>query len=109
MMGAIITKLPIEDTPLGARIVAVADVYDALTTDCPYRKAFSPLQAQHEILANASTHFDPNVVKAFNEIFPYLENGKAVSYLWNNLIKVLILAGNSLAITLMIKKKWCNL
>lgn len=70
-----------EDIPLGARIIAVADVYDALTTDRPYRKAFSPLQAQHEILANASTHFDPNVVKAFNEIFSYLGNEKAVSYL----------------------------
>ncbi|MFO7568684.1 MAG: HD domain-containing protein [Smithellaceae bacterium] len=61
------------DIPLGARIIAVADVYDALTTDRPYRKAFSSLQAKQEILSNAGTHFDPDVVKAFNAIFPYLE------------------------------------
>lgn len=62
-----------EDIPLGARIIAVADVYDALTTDRPYRKAFSSLQAKQEINANSQTHFDPRVVAAFNAIFPYLE------------------------------------
>ena len=62
-----------EDIPLGARIIAVADVYDALTTDRPYRKAFSSIQAKQEILANSGTHFDPQVVVAFNQIFPYIE------------------------------------
>jgi putative nucleotidyltransferase with HDIG domain len=62
-----------EDIPLGARIIAVADVYDALTTDRPYRKAFSSLQAKQEILGNSGTHFDPQVVTAFGRIFPYLE------------------------------------
>ena len=62
-----------EDIPLGARIIAVADVYDALTTDRPYRKAFSSLQAKQEIIANSGTHFDPAVVKAFVAIFPYIE------------------------------------
>jgi len=62
-----------EDIPLGARIIAVADVYDALTTDRPYRKAFSPLQAKQEILAGAGTQFDPEVVGAFTAIFPYIE------------------------------------
>ncbi|NLN39869.1 MAG: HD domain-containing protein, partial [Smithella sp.] len=62
-----------EDIPLGARIIAVADVYDALTTDRPYRKAFSPLQAKQEIVSNSGTHFDPQVVAAFIQIFPYLE------------------------------------
>ena len=62
-----------EDIPLGARIIAVADVYDALTTDRPYRKAFSPLQAKQEIVSNSGTHFDPQVVSAFIQIFPYLE------------------------------------
>ncbi len=62
-----------DDIPLGARIIAVADVYDALTTDRPYRKAFSTLQAKQEIQANSGTHFDPQVVSAFNAIFPYIE------------------------------------
>jgi putative nucleotidyltransferase with HDIG domain len=62
-----------EDIPLGARIIAVADVFDALTTDRPYRKAFSSLQARQEIMTNAGTHFDPNVVNAFCEVFPFVE------------------------------------
>jgi putative nucleotidyltransferase with HDIG domain len=62
-----------ENIPLGARIIAVADVYDALTTDRPYRKAFGPLQAKQEIVSNSGTHFDPQVVSAFIQIFPYLE------------------------------------
>ena len=62
-----------ENIPLGARIIAVADVYDALTTDRPYRKAFGPLQAKQEIVSNSGTHFDPQVVAAFIQIFPYLE------------------------------------
>ncbi|MHB8136927.1 MAG: HD-GYP domain-containing protein [Smithellaceae bacterium] len=68
-----------EDIPLGARIIAVADVYDALTTDRPYRKAFSSLQAKQEILANSGTHFDPQVVKAFSQIFSYLETENYLS------------------------------
>ncbi|MDD4356567.1 MAG: HD domain-containing protein [Smithellaceae bacterium] len=68
-----------EDIPLGARIIAVADVYDALTTDRPYRKAFTSLQAKQEILANSGTHFDPQVVKAFIAIFPFLETENYLS------------------------------
>jgi putative nucleotidyltransferase with HDIG domain len=63
-----------ENIPMGARIIAVADVYDALTTDRPYRTAFSPLQAKQEILNNSGTHFDPKIVAAFDSIFPYIEN-----------------------------------
>jgi len=68
-----------DDIPLGARIIAVADVYDALTTDRPYRKAFSSLQAKQEIIANSGSHFDPQVVVAFNQIFPYLETENYLS------------------------------
>ena len=66
-------KTASDDIPRGAKIIAVADVYDALTTDRPYRKAFSPLQAKQEILANSGTDFDPKVVEAFNQIFSYIE------------------------------------
>jgi putative nucleotidyltransferase with HDIG domain len=65
-------KAASNDIPLGARIIAVADVYDALTTDRPYRKAFSTLKARQEIIANSGSHFDPKVVTAFCYIFPYL-------------------------------------
>jgi HD-GYP domain-containing protein (c-di-GMP phosphodiesterase class II) len=57
-----------------AKIVAVADVYDALTSDRPYRKAMSPNDAVEYIMANGQTQFDYEVVKAFSKsIVPYPE------------------------------------
>lgn len=53
-----------EAIPLAARIVAVADTYDAMTTARPYRAAATPGEAIAEILAEAGTQFDPAVVKA---------------------------------------------
>jgi response regulator RpfG family c-di-GMP phosphodiesterase len=58
-----------EEIPLPARIVAVADVFDALTSKRPYRKAISPQSAKATMLAEAGTHFDPAVVAAFREGF----------------------------------------
>ena len=51
--------------PLGSRIIAVADSYDALTTDRPYRKARTRQQAVDELLACAQSQFDPRVLAAF--------------------------------------------
>jgi putative nucleotidyltransferase with HDIG domain len=57
-----------EDIPLAARVFAVADVLDALTTERPYRQA-SPLPVAREmIVAESGTHFDPRVVEAFTQI-----------------------------------------
>jgi putative nucleotidyltransferase with HDIG domain len=57
-----------EDIPLAARVFAVADVLDALTTDRPYRQA-SPLGVAREMInADSGTHFDPNVIDAFNSV-----------------------------------------
>jgi len=57
-----------EDIPLAARVFAVADTLDALTTDRPYRPA-SPLCASREIINSlAGTQFDPTVVEAFAEV-----------------------------------------
>ncbi|MEW4454599.1 HD domain-containing phosphohydrolase [Bremerella sp. JC817] len=53
------------EIPLSARIVAVADVYDALTTRRIYKDAFSTDYAEQIILENSGKHFDPEVVKAF--------------------------------------------
>jgi HD-GYP domain-containing protein (c-di-GMP phosphodiesterase class II) len=57
-----------EEVPLGARIVAVADSFDAMTTDRPYRKGMPPWQAAEEIVANAGKQFDPLVVDAFKRV-----------------------------------------
>ena len=59
--------------PLGARIFAVADALDAITTDRPYRPTRTWLQARVEILQGRGTHFDPSVVDAFLEIFDDLQ------------------------------------
>jgi two-component system cell cycle response regulator len=54
-----------EGIPLGARIVAVCDAFDAMTTERPYRAARSIEDALDELRACAGTQFDPGVVKAF--------------------------------------------
>jgi putative nucleotidyltransferase with HDIG domain len=58
-----------EDIPLEARIIAVADVYDSLTSDRPYRKAMSTFEARDIILKGSETEFDPKVVAAFHAAF----------------------------------------
>ena len=55
-------------TPLGARIVAVADAFDAMTTDRPYRKGMTPWEALNELISKAGKQFDPKVVEAFKRI-----------------------------------------
>jgi response regulator RpfG family c-di-GMP phosphodiesterase len=54
-----------KDIPLDARIVTVADVYDALTTERPYKKAWPNEEALEYLQANKGTHFDPGCVDAF--------------------------------------------
>jgi putative nucleotidyltransferase with HDIG domain len=56
------------EIPLGARILAVADSFDAMTTDRPYRKGMPPWQAREEITVNAGKQFDPQVVEAFKRV-----------------------------------------
>ena len=53
--------------PLSARLMAVADVYDALTSKRAYKKAFTHEKAKQIILEGRGTHFDPDVVDAFLE------------------------------------------
>ncbi len=54
-----------KEIPLAARIVAVADVYDALTSHRPYRPALSHAEAREWIVSHYGTQFDPEVVEAF--------------------------------------------
>jgi HD-GYP domain-containing protein (c-di-GMP phosphodiesterase class II) len=59
-----------ESIPLSARIVAVADVFDALTSKRPYKAAWSVEQAIGAIVDGAGRHFDPEVVAAFHRAMP---------------------------------------
>jgi hypothetical protein len=54
-----------ESIPLGSRLIAVADTYDAMTTDRPYRAALTHNTAVNEIRDNAGSQFDPEAVAAF--------------------------------------------
>jgi len=54
--------------PLGARVIAVADAFDAMTTDRPYRKAMPPWEAFREIINKNGKQFDPEVVEAFKRV-----------------------------------------
>jgi len=54
--------------PLGARVVAVADAFDAMTSDRPYRKGMPPWEAFQEIVAKTGKQFDPAVVEAFRRV-----------------------------------------
>ncbi len=56
-----------EDIPLECRILAIADAYDAMTTDRPYRKAMSHEKAVAEIIRCAGTQFDPGLAPVFVE------------------------------------------
>jgi HD-GYP domain-containing protein (c-di-GMP phosphodiesterase class II) len=58
-----------EDIPIESRIISVADVFDALVSDRPYRKAMSPFEARDIILKGAGTDFDPKCVAAFESAF----------------------------------------
>jgi response regulator RpfG family c-di-GMP phosphodiesterase len=57
-----------EDIPFGARIIAVADCYDAMTTDRPYRKALSREVSLSTLIAKAGTQFDARAVEMFVEL-----------------------------------------
>ena len=61
-----------EHIPLEARIVAVADVFDALTSVRPYKKAWAPEDAMAHIAAQAGQHFDPELVHLFAPLLPEL-------------------------------------
>lgn len=56
------------DIPLGARVIAVADTFDAMTSDRPYRKALPDSIAVAEIMRFSKTKLDPEVVRAFLEV-----------------------------------------
>jgi len=66
-----------EQIPLGARIFAVCDTFDAITSDRPYRRAAPPEAAVAEIVRCGGTQFDPVVVALFAEVWQELWNIRA--------------------------------
>ncbi len=71
------TGLAGEAIPIEARVVAVADVYDALTHDRPYRRAVPVLDTLELIRAGRGAHFDPAVAEAFLRLMADPEHGTA--------------------------------
>ena len=55
-----------EEIPIGARLFAIIDVWDALTSDRPYRKAMTRQGAYELIVSQSGIHFDPYVVELFS-------------------------------------------
>jgi HD-GYP domain-containing protein (c-di-GMP phosphodiesterase class II) len=63
-----------EHIPMAARVLAVIDAYDSMTSDRPYRKPSRPAEATQEIVDNAGTQFDSEVVHVFLDVLA--ENGE---------------------------------
>lgn len=63
-----------KEIPLLARIFMVADTYDAVTSDRPYRPKRSPDEALEIVRAEAGHRFDPDVVNAFERVFPRIKD-----------------------------------
>lgn len=59
-----------EEIPLAARIVAIADVFDALTSERPYKRAWSVEEASDYIQRESGKHLDPRLVDLFQEVLP---------------------------------------
>ncbi|MDB4349810.1 HD-GYP domain-containing protein [Omnitrophica bacterium] len=69
-----------EDIPIGARIIAVADSYDAMISDRPYRKAFNREYAIEELKRHAGEQYDPKIVETFIEMLEEDRQGYDVTY-----------------------------
>jgi diguanylate cyclase (GGDEF)-like protein len=65
--------LKAEEIPIGGRIVSLADVFDALTSERPYRSAMTREKAIEFLEAGSGTQFDPRVVETFIEALPAIE------------------------------------
>ena len=69
-------RLKAESIPIGARIISVADSYQAMTEGRPYRRALSREEAIAELVAGSGSQFDPKVVQAFIQILKDTEPPK---------------------------------
>jgi HD-GYP domain-containing protein (c-di-GMP phosphodiesterase class II) len=67
-----------QDIPIEARILAIADTFDAMTTSRPYRKALPVKEALDEIRRCSGTQFDPALAEQFLIMFGYDENADSI-------------------------------
>ncbi len=72
-------RLAGDDIPQGARIVTLVDAFDAMTTDRPYRRRLSFVDAMSELKAHTSTQFDSDVVYSFVSVLKKEATGRAKS------------------------------
>jgi putative nucleotidyltransferase with HDIG domain len=68
-----------EEIPVEARVLAIADAFDAMTSDRPYRRALTREQALTEVERCSGTQFDPRIAQVFLELFAEVEIPAAVS------------------------------
>jgi HD-GYP domain-containing protein (c-di-GMP phosphodiesterase class II) len=64
-------KLKGEEIPLAARIFAVVDVWDAVTSDRPYRSKWSKKKALEHVKSESGKHFDPKIVEMFLQLISH--------------------------------------
>ena len=62
-----------DQIPLGARVIAIADAYDSMTSDRPYRKPLSNGESKNELMKNAGKQFDPQLISIFLDILKEME------------------------------------
>lgn len=72
-----------KEIPLDCRLLSIADAYDALTSDRPYRKAMSPEKAASELLKRSRTQFDPELLEIFLDVI-LKRNGQTKITVLNN-------------------------
>jgi putative nucleotidyltransferase with HDIG domain len=68
-----------EEIPLEARVLAIADAFDAMTSDRPYRRALTHEEAVAEVERCAGTQFDPEIARVFLELFAEAELAAAAA------------------------------
>jgi len=62
-----------DQIPIGARIIAISDAYDSMTSDHPYRKPLSQEETKNELLNGAGKQFDPNLISVFLDVLKEME------------------------------------
>ena len=84
------TDLPVgQDIPLRSRIISLADSYDAMTSDRPYRKALSQEQAFKELRRCSESQFDPDLVESLIEVVLARDENRSTAPVWPNHAKSL--------------------
>jgi len=62
-----------EQIPIGARIIAISDAYDSMTSNRPYRKSLSPEEARDELKSCSGKQFDPELIRIFLDVLKEME------------------------------------